>query len=70
MNVLIGILLRESQTDTLSRLIVIANLDPSAENARSSGVRDKGNVFCAQGMGIDMRETKEKFILFVPPESE
>ena len=68
MNVFKGTLLLISQTDTLLRAIAMAKLDPSAENA-STGAWMIGNVFGPMGMGIDMRETKEKFILFVPPES-
>jgi hypothetical protein len=69
MNVFRGILLRISQTDTLLRAIAMANLDPSAENA-STGSWMIGDVFGSMGMGIDMRETKEKLRLFVSPESE
>ena len=69
MSVFKGTLLRISQTNTLPGLIAIANLSPSAENARTGAWRI-GDLFETLGIGIDMRETKEKFILFVPPESE
>jgi len=70
MNVFKGTLLRISQTNTLPGLIATANLSPSAENASAGTWRSPNNAFWDLGMGIDMRVTKEKFKLFVPPESE
>jgi hypothetical protein len=69
MNVFKGTLFRISQTDTRLRAIAIENLDPSAENA-SMGAWRLGYCLGSLGKGIDMRETKEKFTLFVPPESK
>jgi len=67
MNVFKGTLLRISQTETVPQPIVIANLDPSAENA---SIGAKGNGSGTLGMGKEMPETKEKSVLFVSPESE
>ena len=67
MEVFNGLLLGIFQTDTpgLPRLIAIANLDPSAENARSGSKRRY--LSWAGGAGKDMQVTKEKV---VPPESK
>jgi len=71
-NVFKGSLLRISQTDTLLRLIAIANLDPLAENAIigswSPGLN--GDTSWMSEMGIDMQVTKEKFVLFASLESK
>ena len=69
MSVFEGTLLLISQTDTLLGLIAIANLSPSAENARTGAWRI-GDLFETLAIGIDMREMKEKFLLFVPPDSD
>ena len=63
MNVCKGTLLWIFQTDTPPCSIVIANLDPSAENA-SSG---EFSMDVTLERGIDMRVMKEKF---VPPGSK
>ena len=46
----------------------IANLELSAENASTGVWRSKDKS--SGNLGIDMQETNENFISFVPPESE
>jgi len=70
MNVFKGTWLQISQTDTLLLFIMIANLDPSAENASSGSKRSMYKSLVILGEGVDMLVMKVKFKLFVPPESE
>ena len=69
MNDFKGTLIWISQTDTVPQLKDIANFNPSAENASFGTwkiIDASGNL----AKGKDMRVTKEKFVLCVPPESE